>query len=170
MNRKTTLYLETTEVAPERSAADIICLLVRGGAREVAMSYDGRQKVTGLRFTIQVGPHQLLFALPARTGPVYDYLHRQVKGRGSWYDSQDQVSKLRAKAERIAWRQMLRWIQAQLAMIETGMVQTHEVFLPYLQQGGQTLFEAFVDHSLKALPAPAKGPELPKPDGNGGGK
>jgi len=155
MRTRTTLYLETTEVSPERTAAEVVALLVRTGAREIAMSYDGGQKVVGLRFVIQVGPHQLLFALPARTAPVYDYLLRQIKARRTWYGNQDQTNKLRAKAERIAWRQLLRWIQAQVAMIQTGMVQTHEVFLPYLQQGGQTLFEAFVERGLKALPAPA---------------
>lgn len=40
-------------------------------------------------------------------------------------------------------------------MIETGMVQTHEVFLPYLVQDGRTLFEVFVERKLKALPCPA---------------
>jgi hypothetical protein len=154
MPKRSSLYLETTEVPPERTAGEIIGLLVRGGAREVAMSYDGGQKVVGLRFTIQVGTQQLLFALPARTDPVYEYLHRQVKDRPQWFNREDQVSKLRAKAERIAWRQLLRWIQAQLAMIETGMVKTHEVFLPYLEQNGKTLFEAFVDRGLRALPAP----------------
>jgi hypothetical protein len=40
-------------------------------------------------------------------------------------------AELQQQAERIAWRQILRWLQAQLALIETGMVDAPEVFFPY---------------------------------------
>lgn len=37
-----------------------------------------------------------------------------------------------AQAKRTAWRQILRWIDAQLALIEVGQASAFEVFMPYL--------------------------------------
>jgi hypothetical protein len=64
----------------------------------------------------------------------------------------------REQAERVAWRQLLRWVQAQNAMIETGMVQAVEVYLPYMviHASGQTLFQRMNDSQFKMLPAPEK--------------
>ncbi len=59
------------------------------------------------------------------------------------------------RAERIAWRQLLRWVQIQIAMIQTGMVDAAEVFLPYMEVGGRTLYRAFADTQFKRLPPPS---------------
>jgi hypothetical protein len=61
------------------------------------------------------------------------------------------------QAERVAWRQLLRWVQAQLAMIDTGMVRTEEVFMPYIVVNAatnQTLFERMVETQFKMLEGP----------------
>lgn len=63
----------------------------------------------------------------------------------------------RAQAERTAWRQVLRWVEAQMALIDAGMTQTHEVFMPYAVIPGtkdQTMFQAW-ESQQKALPSPA---------------
>ena len=62
----------------------------------------------------------------------------------------------RAQAERTAWRQVLRWVEAQMAMIEAGMTQTHEVFMPYAVIPGsddKTMFQAW-ESQQKLLAAP----------------
>ena len=65
-----------------------------------------------------------------------------------------------AWAKRVAWRQILRWVQAQLAMIDTGMVKSEEVFLPYAMvnasDGQKTMYEAMAERKFMALPAPDK--------------
>jgi hypothetical protein len=60
---------------------------------------------------------------------------------------------LRPQAKRIAWRQILRWIEAQMAFARTGMVKIQEVFMPYIQVSitGQTLYERFEQKGLTAL-------------------
>lgn len=46
------------------------------------------------------------------------------------------------KARRVAWRQIYRWVQAQLALVDTEMVKVEEVFFPYIQtKNGHTLYE-----------------------------
>lgn len=144
-----TLYMETTEIAASKTAAEISSLVVRAGAREIALEYGPARQLMGLRFVLLVQQMPVSFALPVRVEPVFRILNGRRKSPSD-YKVRDT-----AQAERVAWRQLLRWVQAQLAMIDTGMVQAHEVFLPYLIHAGtnQTLFEFFSGEGLKQLTA-----------------
>ena len=143
--------METTEIAPEKTAAEITHLLVQSGARQISLDYDAQGKLSGLRWVFPVGELPVSFTLPARVEPVYQVLLKRRKG----YLDHVTRERLRLQAERVAWRQLLRWVQAQLALMDTGMVQAQEVFLPYLVQPGsnQTLFEYFAGQGFKQLPA-----------------
>ena len=57
------------------------------------------------------------------------------------------------QAKRVSWRQILRWVEAQLALTYTNMVKVEEVFLPYIQVNveGQTLFEKLENNKFKML-------------------
>lgn len=133
------IFMGTTKVAAEKTAMEIQSVLVASGARQIATDYDPQGKIRGLRFCLHVNGRDHAFALPVRT----DTLVKHCRGD-------------RAQAERVAWRQLLRWTQAQMAMIDVGMVQPAEVYAPYLlRPGGHTLFEEMLEHQLKALPAPA---------------
>ena len=144
--------METTEISADKTAAEITSLLVKSGAREIALEYGVGGKLEGLRFALVVEQITVTFALPVRTEPVFQTINHRRKG-----NRQSTAAKDRAQAERVAWRQLLRWVQAQLAMIDTGMVQAHEVFLPYLIHAGtgQTLFEYLQRDGLKQLTAGA---------------
>jgi hypothetical protein len=86
--------------------------------------------------------------LPARVDPVFQLLLKRRNG----VLNDETRARIREQAERVAWRQLLRWVQAQLAMIDVGMVKTHEVFMPYIQHpDGRTFFEYFENKQL-ALP------------------
>ena len=46
------------------------------------------------------------------------------------------------QAYRVAWRNILDWVQAQMALLEIGMAKMEEIFLPYmLDRKGRTFFE-----------------------------
>lgn len=156
MTEPRTLYMETTQIAPIKTAGEIQSLLVQMGAHEIAQTYrDG--KVVGLRFLIDTPYGSRLFSLPVRTEPVFQFLWKRDLAKARYkrnFDTRENQAKYRHTAERVAWRQLLRWVQAQFAMIETGMVQSAEVFLPYMQgDNGKTLFEVMVEKQFKALPA-----------------
>src|SRR5947209_13252774 len=149
---KTTLYMETTEISPSKTAAEVTSLLVQSGARSITTEMDGNGRITGLRFSLMIKgcPAPVPFALPVRVEPVFTILN----GRRKYYDQISNAAKDRAKAERVAWRQLLRWVQAQVAMIETGMVVTEEVFMPYLiDPSGRTMFQALQESGMKMLSA-----------------
>ena len=147
---KKTLFMETTEVPAERTAAEIITELVKAGATQVNTEY-AQGEIVGLRWIMRIAGNDALFAMPARVEPVYKIL---LKRRRDGYRSSVQDA-IRQQSRRVAWRQLLRWTQAQLAMIECGMTEAGEVFFPYLQTpAGVSIFDTFKENGLRMLPAP----------------
>lgn len=152
MPTKKTLYMETTEISAEKTAGEIISALVTAGANQVNTEYEAGA-IKGLRWIMRINGQDTLFAMPARVEPIYKILRKRQTG---YIPAGGEVErKLREKSRRVAWRQLLRWVQAQLAMIDCGMAEAAEVFFPYIQAApDQTLFEVFKERGLKMLPAP----------------
>lgn len=149
---KKTPFMGTTEIDSKRTAGEISTLLVEHGARHIALEYDEAGKVTAMSFVLIVSgvPHP--FKLPARIEAMQAFFKRRrietMKWRAHEFEAKD-----REQAERVAWRQLLRWCEAQFALIETGMVKKEEVFSPYLlNEDGRTLFECLEESRFKALP------------------
>lgn len=145
-----TLHMETTKISPEKTAQEITALLAKAGVASVHTEYTDK-KVTALSFSIEIKGTTVPFRLPVRTDKLFHYFQE----RRDSYISSDIAERDRAKAERVGWRQILRWIQAQLALADTGMVKIEEVFLPYVQTDiDETLFERLEAGGFKQLPAP----------------
>ncbi len=151
-----TLFMETTEIPAQRTAADLLSLLVRAGAAQVNLDYKDSRPV-GMRFVYPVDGHAVVFCLPVRTEPVFKTLNGRRAPYGQ-FGRNNMASKDREQAERVAWRILLRWVEAQLALIQTGMVKTDEVFLPYItDRNNKSLYQSFIESggpSRLALPAP----------------
>lgn len=153
---KANLFLETTTVTATKSIGEILSLLGRTpGVKQIATDYrEGR--VTGLNFVIALRGEDAVFKLPARITPVLEKL-KKAKPFSRRRGSPEQYAKaLQEQAERIAWRQLFRWLQAQIALIDLSMVKPEEVFLPYVTFDfvtGETLFERFEQRGLKMLAA-----------------
>lgn len=146
------LFMESTEVPPERTAAEIVGELVAAGATKIMHEYGQDGQLAGITFSIPRSGVDVPFRLPVKTEPIF----KIINGRRKWSgDRSANAPRDLAQAKRTAWRQLFRWVQAQLALIKTGMVQTEEVFLPYmLTRNNQTLYEQIKDSGFKALPAP----------------
>lgn len=145
---KNRLLMETTKISADRSAAEVVAELVAHGARSINTEYDSG-RITGLRWTMRISGRDVLFDMPARVSEVYKLLQRESPGVSK--------DKLKEKAERVAWRQLLRWVQAQIAMIEVGMAETAEVFMPFIvlnPDSPKRLFQAMMESQFKALPVP----------------
>lgn len=158
MSTKKPLYMESTEIPAERTAREITSLLVGAGARHIAMDYGAGGKIIGMRFVLVVNDVPFPFKLPVRTEALQKIFKQRrvqtMRWRASEFEAKD-----REQAERVAWRQLLRWVQAQLAMVDAGMVQAREVFSPYLlDPTGKTLFEYLEETRYKALPPGKEAP------------
>ena len=146
--------METTSIAPDKTVGEITSALVAGGANQINTEYE-KGKLKSLRWTMRVAGSDVLFDMPARVEPIYRIFLKR-RGLRTLYEKNGDpyYANEWEKAERVAWRQLLRWVQAQLAMIDTGMVQPAEVFLAYMVHGptGQTLFQHMMETRFKALP------------------
>ena len=153
-----TLFMETTEVPAERTASEVCAELIKAGAVHINTSYEN-SKVVGLRWVMRINGHDAVFEMPARIEPVYRIFAKR-KGRATGRNSVGALyyPDAYAKAERVAWRQLLRWVQAQNAMIDCGMVQPAEVFFAYSVFPGteKTVFQIAMDSQFKMLPAAEK--------------
>src|SRR5262249_14110595 len=127
MTKPKPLYMESTEIPVERTAGEITSILIAAGARHVGTDYDEHGHLTGMHFVLLINSVPHPFKLPVRTASVKkifkDRRIQTMKWRASEFEAKDAE-----QAERVAWRQLLRWVQAQLAMVDAGMVKTREVF------------------------------------------
>lgn len=132
----------TTKVDVYTTLGEIQSQLVRHGARKIVQDFDSEGRALSLSFLIDTPLGSRAVRLPANTEAVMAVLTRQ------------KVKCDQAQAERVAWRIIKDWVEAQMAILESGMVEMDEVFLPYLlDSGGQTLFQAY---RANALPEHAK--------------
>lgn len=150
MSARKSLFMGTTDVPAERSAGAITDLLVQGGAVRVSMQYAER-KIVGIDFVFVHGKLEFPFTIPARVDVLFQKFWTERKYRES---DRPQVM---ARAERVAWRQLFRWVEAQVALIETGMVSTVQVFTPYmLAEGNRTVFDLLMEQRQKLLPGASR--------------
>lgn len=101
--------------------------------------YDSKEGfITALSFKIKMNDKELAFRLPSDWRPVAEILNRGK--RTSFRDSI--VEERKRQAIRTAWRIVKDWVEAQCALIDTQMVSTAQVFLPYaVMRDGRTLSE-----------------------------
>lgn len=145
---KKSIFMETTKIAPERTVAEIQKILSNYGANAVLTEYKDRE-VSAVSFKINIEGRDVPFRLPCRDEAISDFLFKRKK---NMTHTDRVIDNIKEQAKRVAWRQILRWVEAQMAMVETDMVKIHEVFLPYMQTpNGETLFEAIESRGLKLL-------------------
>jgi len=146
------IYMSTTKVSPERTAGQVMEKLAKLGAGGTMIEYGKDGEVQSLSFYVMYNEQRMCFSLPVKWEPVLAAMERD-RGTARHLCKEDQ-------ARRTAWRLALRWIEAQLAMIDVGIVDAAEVFLPYLTiKGGQTLYEHALSNDFKGLGLPAPGGE-----------
>lgn len=145
------IYLETTDVPDFKTVGEIQDVLARHGATSVQIEYDrGRPQGVSFKFTINNVP--IPFKLPCR----WDAIQKIFEKNNVRVNKKDTMEN---KARRVAWRQVLAWVKAQFALVECGMVDRVEVFLPYAivrsaNSPEQTLAQFVHDKGILSLPAP----------------
>ena len=139
-----TLFMETTHIEASQTVSEIQALLGGSGASAILVEYEDGE-VIAVSFRVRFNGQDIPFRLPCRWESILKILTSRRKRR-------PYKRSVEAQAKRVAWRQILRWIQAQLALVDTEMVQIQEVFMPYLQMNtGKTLYEPLEDIKFKML-------------------
>lgn len=128
----------TTKVDIYTTLGAIQGQLVKHGAKKIMQDYDDQGRIVSLSFLINTPAGMRSIRLPANVDAVHKVLIRQ------------KVKCDREQAERVAWRIIKDWVEAQMAILESEMVQMDEIFLPYMvNDKGQTLFDAYRDNQLR---------------------
>jgi hypothetical protein len=144
------IFMGTTQIPASKTIGQISETLRRYGVSGVTQRYGPDGLVESVEFSVSRNGQEFAFMLPARVDAVFRTIHNRRKS----YQRSQYAKCDREQAERTAWRQILRWVEAQMALMETGQVQLEEVFLPYMVNDvGQTMFQAFESSQIKALPA-----------------
>lgn len=133
----------TTQIDAFKTISEIQQLLAKAGASAVMSNYDDNGYIIALSFKIRLNENELTFRLPTDWRPVLEVLEQQnVPAR---LQNQDQ-------ALRVAWRITKNWVEAQVAFIETMMVTTAQVFLPYaVTPSGESLYEHIANNTQMLL-------------------
>lgn len=125
----------TTKIDADKSAGEISKALRKIGAQSVLTDYDpSGDFITALSFRLNLKGQGISFRLPCDWQPVLEVMQNDRKIPRSACTQEQAV--------RVSWRIVKDWVEAQAAIIETRMVSTVQVFLPYaIVKGDQTLFE-----------------------------
>lgn len=127
----------TTKVNVYTTLGEIQRQLAKHGAKKIMQDYDDAGHIAALSFLIDTPAGPRGIRLPANVDAVHKVLEKQ------------KVRCDREQAERVAWRIVKDWVEAQMAILESEMVQMDEIFLPYMVgAGGQTFFEAYRNNQL----------------------
>lgn len=130
----------TTTIAATKTVAEIQSILAKSGAEQVIIRYGKDREPTALVFELQGE----MYMLPCRAEQVHNKLWRD-RAVAARYKTIEQ-------AQRVAWRILKDWVEAQTAIIATGMVDVQEVMLPYmLLRDDQTVYDNFREQRSERL-------------------
>ena len=124
----------TTKIDIFTTLGQIQGMLVKHGAKKILQEYDSAGHVEAVSFVIDTPIGMQAIRLPAKVDAVQKVLLKQ------------KVKAERDQAERVAWRIIKDWVEAQMAILESEMVTLDEIFLPYMvNQAGETVYTLFID-------------------------
>lgn len=130
----------TTTISAAKTVAEIQMILAKAGADQVIIRYGKNGEPFALVFELQGE----MYMLPCRHGEVYKILAR-TKGVPAKLRTTEQ-------AARVAWRIVKDWVEAQAAIIATGMVDVQEVMLPYMiLKNEQTVYDNYREQRAERL-------------------
>lgn len=123
----------TTKIDADKTAQEIAKCLSAHGAKAILTEYDPEENyVSAISFRIDVNDKPITFRLPCDWKPVLEIFNEDRKI--------PRTSRTQEQAIRTSWRIVKDWVEAQMALVETRMVTTEEVFLSYaIMRDGRTL-------------------------------
>lgn len=133
----------TTSINCEKSIGEIQKCLVKHGAHKIVTDY-ANGLPSAVTFCLTINDNTVGFSLPAN----YSGVLKAMKGdrkvpRSKCTDEQ---------AQRVAWRIVKDWVEAQMAIVEAQLCDVAEVFLPYaITKSGTTLYKEIQGDGMRLL-------------------
>lgn len=123
----------TTTISPEKSLMETEMFLRYFGATAVMKEFkeDGEIVI----FAFKIGDKG--FKIPLNVDGVKQVLLRT------------QRTVREGQAYRVACRVLREWVHAQLSLVASGQAEPEQIFLPYLYNGTQTVYDLYVSGELQ---------------------
>lgn len=152
----------TSDVPVSQTIFRIERVLIRCGVSGIAKEYTGTDgKIGAITFTIQPGEGgpRMAVRLPADTARAQEALWVNYAGDDLLPDGKLKWScrkkltkaDFKDQAERTAWKIIQDWVEVQMSMIQTRQADFREVFLPYVWDGEQTVYQRIKSSGFRAL-------------------
>ena len=139
----------TTDIPIEKIIERLQRVLGEHGARQVIFDYGDDGKIYGVQFVIRVQDTFVPVKLPARVDKAQAVLKLQYE-KGLISRKVGKAVYGPEHAYKVAWRNILDWVEAQMALLDIEMAKLEEIFLPYVvNKSGKTLFEVFEQNSYQ---------------------
>lgn len=123
----------TTSIDCEKSISEIRKCLVKHGAHKIVTDYD-KGMPSAVTFCLTLNGSMVAFTLPANYSGVLKAMHNDKKVPRSKCTEE--------QAQRVSWRIVKDWVEAQMAIVEAQLADMAEVFLPYaITKNGTTLYK-----------------------------
>jgi hypothetical protein len=120
----------TTKVSVEQTINDLQKILSKAKANAILTEFGVDGLPSALSFRVDLNGKEIHFRLPVDVAGVTGALRRDREYRDD------------AHARRVAWRIVKDWCEAQMALIQAGMADLAQVFLPYAQMDtGETFYQ-----------------------------
>jgi len=134
----------STTIDALRTVGEIEYILIKHGAKSILKDIEPDGSIGSLSFIVETPYGTMPIRLPVNIDPVLAVLIKEKQKKKST------IKATKEQAERVAWRILKDWVEAQMALIEIEMVKMEQVFLPYAVMGesGQTVFEKFESRQL----------------------
>ena len=142
----------STTVPVRTTIAAIDDVLTKYGAHNVTKLGPGKAP-TGIGFDLETELGMQTFILPVNRGRIFtkldvEYRRGNIRKAGATTEH----------AERVAWRQLFRWLESHLAVIDGGLFTAGQLMTPFLEVApGQTVYEVIRAHPERlALSGPSR--------------
>jgi len=132
----------STSIPVERTITEIEKMLAKFGATKIMKEYDTEGNPNSLIFSILTDFGEMPVKLPIKTEKIQQVFREQVEqgllnkkyGGGEW---------AQAQAQRVGWRIIKDWLDAQMTLIKIHQTEIQEIFLPYAYDSktNTTLYE-----------------------------
>lgn len=134
----------TTTIDPSKTAMEVMRLLAKAGATQISTSYADDGELVGMWFVLNTEFGLREFSLPVRVDGVLAAMKRDRSIPASRATPE--------QATRVAWRISKDWLDAQIALIEAGLMSLNEVMTPWmLNAAGKTMYSVIREAGLREL-------------------
>ncbi len=123
----------TTSIDCEKSIGEIQKCLVKHGANKIVTDYENGSP-SAVTFCLTINDRMVGYILPANYSGVLKAMKNDRKVPNSKCTPE--------QAQRVAWRIVKDWVEAQMAIVEAQLADMAEVFLPYaVTKTGETMYK-----------------------------